>query len=306
MLPPLVYGLGMFIYLLFHGRKFDVVHTASFPFFSMLAAELLRRPCGYRLVADWHEFWTKEYWLKYIGKVGGRVGWIVQYLCALANHQAICFSNTHKQRLELTKHRGKVLLFPGGYSKRIAATKSLPSKQFVIYAGRHISEKRVPALVEAFALVHKKEPHLRCKIFGDGPKRSEVLEKIDDLGLQSTVDAPGFVDREILESAQREALCTVLPSVREGFGIVVLESCSHGVPAVVVNDPDNAACELVQEGVNGFIAKDRSAESLAEAILSIHKRDAELRSSTAQWFAKNSERLSLDNVLEQLMSVYRS
>ena len=41
-LPPLVFGLGVLLHLLRHGRRYDVVHTCSFPYFSLLAAALLR------------------------------------------------------------------------------------------------------------------------------------------------------------------------------------------------------------------------------------------------------------------------
>src|SRR5262245_33591645 len=59
-LPPLVFGAAVLWHLLRHGRRYDVVHTASFPYFSLLAAGLLRRAARYRLVVDWHEFWTRE------------------------------------------------------------------------------------------------------------------------------------------------------------------------------------------------------------------------------------------------------
>src|SRR5215207_661414 len=56
--PPLVFGAGVLWHLLRHGRRYDVVHTASFPYFSLLAAGLLRRAAGFRLVVDWFELWS--------------------------------------------------------------------------------------------------------------------------------------------------------------------------------------------------------------------------------------------------------
>src|SRR6266566_613193 len=49
-LPPLVFGLGVFLHLLRHGRRYDVVDTGAFPYFSLLAAAALRRAKGYELV----------------------------------------------------------------------------------------------------------------------------------------------------------------------------------------------------------------------------------------------------------------
>ena len=57
-LPPLVFGAGVLWHLLRHGRRYDGVHTASFPYFSLLAAALARPLGRYRLVVDWHEAWT--------------------------------------------------------------------------------------------------------------------------------------------------------------------------------------------------------------------------------------------------------
>ncbi len=53
--PPLAFGAGVLWHLLRHGRHYDVVHTAAFPYFSVIAAALGRRVHGYQLVVDWHE-----------------------------------------------------------------------------------------------------------------------------------------------------------------------------------------------------------------------------------------------------------
>src|SRR5687767_6087026 len=57
-LPPLVFGAGVLWHLLRRGRRYDVVHTASFPYFSLLAAGAARRLHRFGLVVDWHEAWT--------------------------------------------------------------------------------------------------------------------------------------------------------------------------------------------------------------------------------------------------------
>src|SRR4051794_11880437 len=87
-LPPLVFGAGVLAYLLARGRRFDAVHTASFPYFSLLAAAVARRVHGFRLVVDWHEVWTRAYWDEYLGRVGGRVGWLVQLVCVRLRQHA--------------------------------------------------------------------------------------------------------------------------------------------------------------------------------------------------------------------------
>ena len=67
--------MGVLYILLRHRGRYDAIHTASFPYFSLLAAGLVRRVGGYRLVVDWHEVWTREYWHEYLGTAAGTVGW---------------------------------------------------------------------------------------------------------------------------------------------------------------------------------------------------------------------------------------
>src|ERR687892_225221 len=69
--PPLRFGVGVLRHLLRNGRKYDVVHTASFPYFSLLAAAAVRRVHRFRLVVDWHELWSRSYWRDYLGGAGG-------------------------------------------------------------------------------------------------------------------------------------------------------------------------------------------------------------------------------------------
>src|SRR5262249_20739983 len=100
------------------------------------------------------------------------------------------------------------------------------------------------------------------------------------------------------------ALCMLLPSRREGYGMVVVEAAARGTPSIVVAAEDNAATELVQEGVNGFVAPGADAESIADAIARVHEAGMALRRRTAAWFAANAERLSLDSSLKVVLGVY--
>ena len=68
--------------------------------------------------------------------------------------------------------------------------------------------------------------------------------------------------------------------------------------------PDNAAVELIAEGVNGTIAADADAEAIADAIVRVHEAGMAMRESTARWFAQNSERLSLESSLKVVLASY--
>ena len=285
-------------------RGYDVVHTASFPYFSLLAAAAARPLGRYRLLVDWHELWTLDYWREYLGRAGGRAGWLVQRLCVAMPQEAFCFARLSERRLREEGFRGEITVLEGEYAGPLEPAEPQPAEPVVVFAGRHIPEKRVPALVSALAEVRRRLPDLRGEIYGDGPDRPEVLRRIAADGLDGDVEAPGFVDAGVVDAALERALCMVLPSRREGYGLVVVEASARGTPSIVVRDPDNAATELVEEGENGTVAASASAEDLAAAIERVHAAGSELRARTAAWFARNARRLSLESSLETVLARY--
>jgi glycosyltransferase involved in cell wall biosynthesis len=298
-LPPLVFGLGVLGYLLRHGRRYDVVHTASFPYFSLLAAGAVRPLGGFRLVVDWHELWTREYWREYLGGVAGRIGLGLQSACLRLKQRAFCFSRLVEGRLR-ESGLTDVTRLEGQYAEDAPYGGPLPAEPVVVFAGRLIPEKRAPAVIPAVAEARRSLPDLRCEVYGEGPDRAEVLRQ----ARAEWASAPGFVEREQLEAALARALCLVLPSRREGYGLVVVEAVARGVPVVVSADPDNAASELVEEGVNGTLAPSAGPADLAAAILRVHGSGRALRESTAAWYRRNAERLSLEHSLADVLAAY--
>jgi glycosyltransferase involved in cell wall biosynthesis len=305
--PPVAFGLGVLRHLARHGSRYDIVHTASFPYFPLLAAGLLRRRGRYRLLVDWHEVWSREYWNEYLGPLGA-IGFSVQSLCMHLHQEAFCFSRLHARRLRGRGGAGRVTVLRGQYEADpntvVHPAEPDGGKSTIVFAGRHIPEKRVTAIVPAFLHARETFPELRCLIFGDGPDRAELLAQIDSNGLSDVTESPGFVAQEQVEDALQSALCLLLPSRREGYGLIVVEALARGTPVVVVDGLDNAAVELVMPGVNGFVAEAVSPEALAEAILRVQTGGAALRESTAAWYARNARMLSLECSLETVANIY--
>lgn len=317
--PPLRFGLGIFWHLLRHGARYDVVHSASFPYFSLIGAWLalqLRR--GARLVVDWHEVWSRDYWLEYLGPVRGRIGYAVQRLCVLLPDHSFTFSRMHEARLRDEGHRAAVLRLTGEYASsggRVGQTAKGVGEQallrakhppIVLFAGRHIPEKGVLLVPDVVGLVRRRLRGVRCIIFGDGPERAKVEARIRALGLEEVIDVPGRVLAERVHEAMGEASCLLLPSRREGYGLVVVEAASRGTPTVVVDGPDNAATELVEHGVNGLVVASADPSLLAAAVCEIAEKGDDLRGSTLAWYRRQSARLSIESSLDAVERVYTS
>lgn len=301
--PPLVFGAGVLWHLLRHGRRYEVVHCSSFPYFSLLAASLLRRRARYALIVDWLEVWSAEYWRDYLGRAGW-IGIAVQRRCARVPQTAFCLSELHAARLRDEGLRGEVTVLKGLFSGALEPEEPIDPEPCVVFAGRLIPEKNALSVVDAVALAAERIPGLHGVIFGDGPQREAVLASIASLEQPGLVSAPGFVATDEVHRAIRRACCLMLPSRREGYGLVVVEASAAGTPSIVARGPDNAAIELIEEEVNGLIAPSAAPADLAAAIVAVVRAGATMRVSTRGWYARNAERLSLERSLEQVLATY--
>ena len=286
-------------------REYDAVHTAALHL-SALATMAPRRLRRYRLAVDWFEVWTRAYWREYVGPVFGPAAWAGQLLSLKTPQHGFCFSRLHEERLRELGFRHELTRLGGLYSGPTTPAQPREPEPLIVFAGRQIPEKAVTALVPALQEARKQLPQLRAEIYGDGPEHQRLLEAIAAAGLGDAVEAPGFVSEERVEDAFRRSLCHVLPSRREGYGLVVIDAAAQATPSVVVRAPDNAAVELIEEDVNGVVAASASATDLAAAIGRVHAAGFDLRRSTAGWFERNAPRLSIESSLEAVLAGYGS
>jgi glycosyltransferase involved in cell wall biosynthesis len=309
--PPLRFGLGVFWHLLRHGRRYDAVHCASFPYFSLLGAKLalkLNRSRA-RLIADWHELWGPDYWRSYLGPVRGPIGYAVERFCTRLPDRSFCFSRLVERRLREQGRRAPVVRLTGEYAEDDAARLRLlgeprSGSPVVVAAGRQIPEKRVPAIPAAIAVARRSVPELRCAILGDGPDLELTRARVGELGLGKAVELQGRVTAEELMSAIANAACLLHPSAREGYGLVVVEAASFGTPAILVEGRENAATELIEPGVNGFVASSANPQELSELIVEVVRGGDDLRASTLDWYERHRSELSIESSLAAVEAAY--
>lgn len=305
-LPPLVFGFGVFAHLLRHRRSYDAIHTCAFPYFPLLGIALIRPLLDVELVVDWFEVWGRGYWSSYLGRTGGWIGASIQRACARLPQQAFCFSRLHAARLREEGLRGTITILGGLHSSLAEPAVPREAEPLVVFAGRLIPEKRVALGVAAVAEAAKRIPELRAVFYGDGPDRGALQAAIAVHGAESYIAMPGFVDAAVVDADMRRALCVLLPSLREGYGLVVVEAARGATPSVVVAGEDNAATERVDDGVNGLIVTQADAGALADAIVRIHEAGFSMRESTARWYAEHAQELSLESSLAAVLAGYGS
>lgn len=246
-------------------EKYDVLDVANFPYFPCFAGALHHVARGSCLVITWHEVWN-DYWYEYMGKVGA-FGKAVERLTARLPHRAIAVSDRTRLGMERLGLR-EVQVIPSGVDLH-AIQEAAPSATGtdVIFVGRMTKEKNVSILIEALRLIKDQGTGLSCLLVGDGPEKPRLQSLIAGIGPESNICFRDNMESSIeVFSLMKSSGVLVLPSVREGLGLVVIEANACGIPVVTVRHPNSAASDLVVEGENGF-ACCPSAADLAEKIL---------------------------------------
>lgn len=281
------FAWGLFRTLRRRRRQYDAVIVSALPVLNVFAARAALWGSRARIVVDYLEVWGRRQWLEYAGPVTGTVAWLLQRIAIALSPNATCHSELSAGRLRAEGHRGDLLVSPGLISEgpEQPIVREIADPPFVLYAGRHIPDKRVEALPAAVAHARRTVPTLRLVILGDGPTTATVrAAAATHCATDDWISMPGFVSEDQLERLLSTAACLVNPSRREGYGLVVVEAAAHATPVVLVADEGNAATELVENGVNGYVASSIDAAPLGDAIARAVAEGASLRATTREWY----------------------
>ena len=301
--PAIAFGLGTFLWLLRHRRRFDAVVVASFPFFSFLGARLALVGTKTPIFVDYHEVWTRRYWRNYAGRVTGTIGAAIETLCIRLTRFAQVFTPQGAESLRAQGFRGDVAVLAGLLPVRTDVDVSTPvaiTTPTVLFVGRHVKHKGVRQLAAIFAAARTSLPDLTMTVVGDGPERTSVEADVALLSLADAVTFAGPVSDEELGLLFARASCTIVPSLREGYGIVVAESISAGTPAVVADNAENLATSLIEPGINGYVV-DPSVKGMADGIVAVVTAGLTLRQSTVAWSREHASTKSMNRSALQMV-----
>jgi len=300
----LVFSLKVLLPLL--KADYDVIDCNQFPylpcFSGKIASIIKRKP----LVITWLEVWD-VYWRLYLGTIGGSVGRMIERLTMRLPDGIVAISQ--KTRIDLIK-RGKVRperidVIPVGIDlERIAKIAPARESTDVLFAGRLIHEKRVDLLLNAIAVAKKEIPTITCAIIGDGPERGLLEDLAVKLGVEENVSFTGFVDQDGLTAYMKASKVFVLPSIREGFGLVIVEANACGLPVISIRHDMSAVRELVEDGVNGFLVNDISSREIAEAITKLVTDEA-LRERLAENGFAMAKKYGWSDISTKIIDTYK-
>lgn len=180
------------------------------------------------------------------------------------------------------------------------STESVHNKAFILAVGRLNNNKRFDLLIDAFDEV--KDTDVDLLISGVGAHKAVLEQKVDDLGLRSSVHFIGF--KRNIQDYYAQAKLFVSTSMIEGYPNALVESLGHGCP-VIATDCEFGPSEIIEHGENGFLVPLNDKQELVNAIATVLK-DEQLSAR----FSKNAMRIndsnSIDNIAQQWNNLIQS
>ncbi|MBK5093079.1 MAG: glycosyltransferase family 4 protein [Actinobacteria bacterium] len=178
-----------------------------------------------------------------------------------------------------------------------------PGDKLVFFVGRLVYEKGVQTVIEAMTLILNKIPNVTFVVAGSGPHMNQLKSLVDAFNLEEKVKFTGHIDTDMLSAFYKSADLTVVPSLYEPFGMVVLESMAMGTPTIVADT--GGLSEIVVHEETGLKFEPGNPESLADAMLRIlTDKDLALR-LTSDANAYLGDRYNWDRIANTTLEVYR-
>jgi len=170
----------------------------------------------------------------------------------------------------------------------------------LISAGRLAIEKNWDTLIEAAAIVMKKNPKVRLVLLGDGSERNKLRKIAKTLGISERVEMPGGVDLDKVGNYLVAADIFCFASIAETQGLVTLEAMAAGLPVAAVDG--SGTRDVLEDGVQGFMTVN-DAVALGQGIENLVS-DQELRSKMGLAARVRAREFDIVNQARELLDVY--
>jgi glycosyltransferase involved in cell wall biosynthesis len=220
-----------------------------------------------------------------------------KWLSAYRNTPAVTVSASSQKDLEKQGFNKATIVTVGVSTKPLRRVEQKQFEPTIVFLGRLKRHKNPDHALRAFALIKNELPHARMWVIGDGNMLEELKKKrINDVVFY------GRIQDEVKYDLLRKAHLLLVPSVREGWGLVVTEANAMGTPAIAYDSPGLRDSVINQK--TGILVKDKSPQNLANAALTLLKNPGLLKvfSDNALAF---SRQFSWDNTAAEFEKIIR-
>lgn len=191
----------------------------------------------------------------------GRFGWWLESRLAPRLYRGcryVTVSGSSKaELLELGVDAEMIDIVHNGTDQAPLRQRARATEPTVVCVGRLVPHKRIEHAIDAIGAARAVLPTARLVVVGSGWWESELRTYAQDHGLADAVEFRGHVSEADKHAAYDEAWLLALPSLKEGWGLVVGEAAAHGVPAVAYRSAGGPT-ESVHEGQSGILVDDHA------------------------------------------------
>jgi glycosyltransferase involved in cell wall biosynthesis len=160
-------------------------------------------------------------------------------------------------------------------------------------------QKAIDRLITAVGLIWHAQPNLRLVIVGEGPERSQLMQRVAELGMKNRVV---FARSDQGSAAMAAFDVFAMTSIYESFPYVLLEAAWRGLPIVMADT--GGAGVVVRDGDNGYVCRQNDLEFIA-ARLNELVRNRELRSRMGARSMELVTEFRVDPMVENTIAIYR-
>ncbi len=194
--------------------------------------------------------------------------------------------------------------FASGDGRAFRRSVGIPQKAFVAgYVGRLAPEKNLSFLAEAIRDYIASRKNARFLVVGSGPSEDAIRETFDQAGLSHHLHLAGSLDGKDLVDAYHAMDVFVFASYTETQGMVLTEAMAACRPVVALDAP--GVREVVKDGYNGRLLKQRSTSDFAAAVAQLASISPRRRERLRQAACETAQRFSMDRCARKLLDVYK-
>jgi glycosyltransferase involved in cell wall biosynthesis len=221
-----------------------------------------------------------------------------KWLSYYKNTPIATVSNSSKEDLERVGIKKIFIVSEGLNVAPLSRIQQKEPNPTVVFIGRLKKHKLPHHALRAFSMIKREIPSAKMWVIGDGYMLKE-LRKTDI----KDVIFYGRVKNELKYQLLSKAHMVLAPSVREGWGLVVVESNAMGTPVVAYNVP--GLRDAVRDGENGVLVKENSPTALAASAISLLK-DSKMLNELSINALEFSKKFSWDNTANEFDTIIKN
>ena len=186
------------------------------------------------------------------------------------------------------------------YPEKITDVADRPKR--IIAVGRLHAQKGFDLLIQSWQLIAARHPDWQLVVYGHGGDLQKLQQQLEKAGLTSSMTFAGTTDN-IYKEYQNSAFY-VMSSRYEGWGLVLVEAMSCGLPCVSFDCPYGPS-DIIRDGEDGFLVENGNIQQLAEK-MELLINNKELREWLGVRARLNAARFTSDNIMPQWTKLFET